>query len=132
MQEGDEGGGNISIGEEDQLRDREMLDELLDEDGSGEQRKPSKRAAPSAPPSAPKAGSGDEWQPGDAEQPWQGGIQPGLDHESVGERQVAGKHIGRHGVLVPCRGDAADTEHSGDAGRDAGHGIAAPAQQNAQ
>ncbi len=74
--QGDNGGGNVSIGEEDQLRDREMIRELQDEDGQQDDLLDPRRNGLSSPPSPSpaKPHSADrkpeeQWHPGDAEQP---------------------------------------------------------------
>jgi hypothetical protein len=70
--EGDTGSGNVSIGEEDQLRDQEMIRELQDEDGQQDDKlEPSRRLqwADSPRSAGKKDRKRDDWHPGDAEQP---------------------------------------------------------------
>ena len=70
--EDDTGGGNVSIGEEDQLRDQEMIRELQDEDGQQDDRlEPSRqlRRADKPRSTGKEDRKCDDWHPGDAEQP---------------------------------------------------------------
>jgi hypothetical protein len=76
QQDGNQGGGNVSIGEEDQRRDQEMIRELQDEDGQQDDllgpARPSRTAGARPSPDEPQRAErkeGDEWHPGDAEQP---------------------------------------------------------------
>ena len=72
MQDEGDTGGNVSIGEEDQLRDQEMIRELLDEDGQQDDPlDPARKGwAPKARPSTGEERKEEsEWHPGEAEQP---------------------------------------------------------------
>lgn len=63
----DAGGGNISIGEEDQLRDRDMLREIQDQGDQEAHKKPRRAASFSGKPLHRE--NQDEWHPGDPDQP---------------------------------------------------------------
>ena len=72
MQDGNQGNGNVSIGEEDQLRDREMIRELQDEDAQQDDRlDPARRGRVVKVRRSADAehDESDEWHPGDDVQP---------------------------------------------------------------
>lgn len=63
--ESNQGGGDVSIGEGDQLQDREMLRELQDKDCQQDDRQ---RPTPKV-ETRPVDRQGDDYHPGEAEQP---------------------------------------------------------------